>query len=250
MQYQLSVLDPNEQQVALTTISIPARSNSAKFIDELVRLPNDFGGTAFITSTSNSLSVVGLVFNGSVFFSQPAVTFGPTAQTPPVVASPGSQALTGVYYLREYTTFCCDFIPAVAATGHFVPPFRLRGSSGDASDPIVTGGMLELRSDFTFSLLLDLQDTANGTNASWQANGTYTAPRDGVVGPEFELRSPAFWYDGFIMPGTPTWDEYVRDFGDPRTGSVSIHDGDLSLQFNFKFGERVYKDSGIFTFRR
>jgi hypothetical protein len=43
------------------------RSDTAKFIDELVRLPVDLNGAAIISSASSSFSAVGLLFNGSTF---------------------------------------------------------------------------------------------------------------------------------------------------------------------------------------
>ncbi|PYR98798.1 MAG: hypothetical protein DMG12_21820 [Acidobacteria bacterium] len=76
-QYQITVLNLSGQQVAAANVSVPARLNVAKFVDELVTLPPSFTGSAFITSASGSFSVVGLLFNGSVFTSTPAVNFAP-----------------------------------------------------------------------------------------------------------------------------------------------------------------------------
>jgi hypothetical protein len=74
-QYQLSVVDLSGQPVATTSISVPARSNVAAFFDELVRLPADFNGAAFISSASSPFSAVGLLYNGSSFLSLAAVPF-------------------------------------------------------------------------------------------------------------------------------------------------------------------------------
>src|SRR6266581_3169604 len=61
-----------DQPVVMGAMSVPARSNSARFLDELVTLPANFSGAVSITSSSSSFSVVGLFFIGSVFLSQPA----------------------------------------------------------------------------------------------------------------------------------------------------------------------------------
>ena len=76
-QYQINVRNDSGQSIATTTISVPARSSVAKFFDELVQLPPNFGGSAVITSGSAStpFSAVGLLFNGSTFLSVAAVPF-------------------------------------------------------------------------------------------------------------------------------------------------------------------------------
>jgi hypothetical protein len=76
-QYQLTVLNSSGQPVVTGALSVPARSNSARFLDELVTMPANFTGAVSITSSSSPFSAVGLFFIGSVFLSQPAVTFGP-----------------------------------------------------------------------------------------------------------------------------------------------------------------------------
>jgi hypothetical protein len=74
-QYQISIVNDAGQQVATASLSVPARSNTARFVDELVQLPPNFGGGAIISSASGSFSAVGLLFNGSVFLSVAAVPF-------------------------------------------------------------------------------------------------------------------------------------------------------------------------------
>ena len=74
--YQLTVTNLSGQQIGVAGISVPARSNTAKFVDELVPLPDGFAGAALISSSAGTpFSAVGLVYSGSVFFSQPVVTF-------------------------------------------------------------------------------------------------------------------------------------------------------------------------------
>jgi hypothetical protein len=75
-QYQVTVAGPGGQQVGTTTVSVPARSNLPRFVDEIIALPNNFIGAVVITG-STPFSVVGLVYNGIVFFSQPPALLGP-----------------------------------------------------------------------------------------------------------------------------------------------------------------------------
>jgi hypothetical protein len=76
-QYQINLVNESGQTVVTASISVPARSSLAKFIDELVQLPANFsGGGAIISSTSTPFSAVGLLFNGSTFLSVAAVPFG------------------------------------------------------------------------------------------------------------------------------------------------------------------------------
>jgi hypothetical protein len=76
-QYRLTVIDPpTGQTIASTTISLPARSNLPRFLDQIVPLPQNFAGTVVITSvTGSAFSVVGLVFSGSTFLSMPATIY-------------------------------------------------------------------------------------------------------------------------------------------------------------------------------
>src|SRR5262245_13282262 len=76
-QYQITVVNETAQTVVTTSTSVPGRSSVAKFIDELVQLPANFGGGVIITgSASSPFSAVGLLFNGSTFLSVAAVPFG------------------------------------------------------------------------------------------------------------------------------------------------------------------------------
>lgn len=78
-QYQISILNDSLQQVASATIPVPARSNIARFVNEVVQLPSGYpGGAAIISSTSGPFSVVGLLFKGTTFLSLAAVPFPTT----------------------------------------------------------------------------------------------------------------------------------------------------------------------------
>jgi hypothetical protein len=75
-QYQITVVNDSGQTVVTTSVSVPARSSVAKFVDELVQLPANFGGGAIISgSASSPFSAVGLLYNGSTFLSVAAVPF-------------------------------------------------------------------------------------------------------------------------------------------------------------------------------
>jgi hypothetical protein len=76
--YQVTLSNQLGQTVASGSVQIPARSNLPKFLDEILAIPSGLSiGSVSITSSSTSFSVIGLFFNGVVFFSQPATTFSP-----------------------------------------------------------------------------------------------------------------------------------------------------------------------------
>jgi len=74
--YQLAVIDIEASQtVATTTITVPARSNLPRFLDEMFPLPKDFVGSVVITSSSTPFSLVGLLYIDAAFLSQPAAIY-------------------------------------------------------------------------------------------------------------------------------------------------------------------------------
>jgi hypothetical protein len=78
-QYQVTVYFGNGggRQIGPANVSVPARSNLATFLDEIMTFPSDFNVGAVVVSGSTPFSTVGLVFNGSVFFSEPAAVLVP-----------------------------------------------------------------------------------------------------------------------------------------------------------------------------
>lgn len=74
--YQINVVTASVEPVATASVSVPARSNIARFIDELVQLPANFSGAAII-SGSTPFSAMGLLFNRSTFLSVAVVPFAP-----------------------------------------------------------------------------------------------------------------------------------------------------------------------------
>jgi hypothetical protein len=74
-QYQVTIVNQLGQTVTTSNLSVPARSNVARFFDELVQLPAEFTGGAIISSASTPFSAVGLLFNGPTFLSVAAVPF-------------------------------------------------------------------------------------------------------------------------------------------------------------------------------
>jgi hypothetical protein len=74
--YQVNLVDASGQIVVASSVTVSARSNTARFLDEIVRIPDNFSiGSVSVTSSSAAFSLIGLFFNGNVFFSQPATTF-------------------------------------------------------------------------------------------------------------------------------------------------------------------------------
>jgi len=74
-QYQVTVTDASTGQTRSATITVPARSNFPKYVNQIVQLPQQFSGTAVITSTSGPFSLVGLAYIWSIFVSLPATTY-------------------------------------------------------------------------------------------------------------------------------------------------------------------------------
>jgi hypothetical protein len=74
--YHLSLIDDDANNtIATTTITVPARSNLPRFVDEILTVPPNFTGSVVITSTSSPFSAVGLIYNGSVFASEPVTIY-------------------------------------------------------------------------------------------------------------------------------------------------------------------------------
>jgi hypothetical protein len=71
-QYQLSLVNASGLVISSANVVVGARSNLAKFIDEVgLNVPTDFTG-AFVVNGTTQFSLVGLLFSGNVFTSQPA----------------------------------------------------------------------------------------------------------------------------------------------------------------------------------
>ena len=75
--YQLTLLNSSGVSIGTATLNVPSRSNKPQFVDELMAVPANFNGAVVIASAPGSgpFSVVGLIFSGNVFFSQPAAIF-------------------------------------------------------------------------------------------------------------------------------------------------------------------------------
>ena len=73
-QYQLALVTPAGQTVTSTTLTVAARSNVAKFIDEVFTpFPPNFTGAFTATSSGSAkFSLLGLIFMGDLFTSEPA----------------------------------------------------------------------------------------------------------------------------------------------------------------------------------
>jgi hypothetical protein len=74
-QYTIAVTDVSTGQVKSANVSVPARSNIAKFVNEIVPgLPDEFLGSVVITGPS-TFSVMSLVYIGSVFYGIPPTIY-------------------------------------------------------------------------------------------------------------------------------------------------------------------------------
>ena len=67
----VAVADLDGQQIAETTVNVPAKASQAFFVDALVTIPTGHTGQVLITTTG-SMYVVGLRFSGQVFTTIPA----------------------------------------------------------------------------------------------------------------------------------------------------------------------------------
>lgn len=71
-QYRVTLNNPGGQAVGTATVSVPARSNVARFADELLTVPPGFLGSVAISSvTGTPFSAIGFNFFGSAFLTQP-----------------------------------------------------------------------------------------------------------------------------------------------------------------------------------
>ena len=75
MQVLVSVLSPTGSTVGARSIDIPAKSNVAKFLADLVTLPQGFEGEMRIQSTSSSrFQAIGFYYFGTTFTTTPFTT--------------------------------------------------------------------------------------------------------------------------------------------------------------------------------
>ncbi len=65
--YTITVSDAGGKTVGSATQQLAARSSIAKFVNELVALPPNYYGQVVISSTTGTVSVIGLRFTGSIF---------------------------------------------------------------------------------------------------------------------------------------------------------------------------------------
>ena len=97
----VAVADLDGQQIAETTVNVPAKASQAFFVDALVTIPTGHTGQVLIGPSNNpgpSVYVVGLRFTGPVFTTIPATVFQQTTEPPPpppptLTPEPGDSAL-------------------------------------------------------------------------------------------------------------------------------------------------------------
>jgi hypothetical protein len=71
--YLVQAFDATNQQVGSATVQIPGQAQTAKFLDELIAVPNNFVGTVVISPASGTGAVyaIGLIYHGEVFTTIP-----------------------------------------------------------------------------------------------------------------------------------------------------------------------------------
>ena len=67
---------------ATATLSVPSKSNVAKFLHEVVQIPSDFTRGSATVSCDQQVSVMGLQFDGAIFTTLPAAVLSTTPVTP------------------------------------------------------------------------------------------------------------------------------------------------------------------------
>ena len=77
--YQITLVNGTGQTVSTGNVSVPARSNVAKFADEIMTVPPDLTGAVSVSSSAGTgpFSLLGLVFIGTAFTSEPAAILAP-----------------------------------------------------------------------------------------------------------------------------------------------------------------------------
>ena len=71
--YQVSMITASGQTAGSANVTVPARSNLARFAHDLVALPANFIGRAVVTAPGAAqFGMIGLNYFGAVFFTQPA----------------------------------------------------------------------------------------------------------------------------------------------------------------------------------
>ena len=69
--YDISIGDANGNIVGNTTQTLPGRSSTAKFLDEMIGLPPDYYGQVVVSSSTGIASIIGLRYTGAVFTTIP-----------------------------------------------------------------------------------------------------------------------------------------------------------------------------------
>jgi hypothetical protein len=71
--YLVQAFDATNQQVGSATVQIPGQGQTAKFLDELITVPNNFVGTVVISPAGGTDAVyaIGLSYHGEVFTTIP-----------------------------------------------------------------------------------------------------------------------------------------------------------------------------------
>jgi hypothetical protein len=80
--YEIDVYSSTDSlPIASTSLTLPAHSNRAAFLNDLVSVPADIYGPVTITSNDGAASVIGLRYTGNIFTTVPAVVKSTTSPT-------------------------------------------------------------------------------------------------------------------------------------------------------------------------
>ncbi|HLH30100.1 MAG TPA: putative Ig domain-containing protein, partial [Terriglobia bacterium] len=67
----ITVTDATGKSIGTATLSLPPRTSTAKFLNEFVSLPANFYGQAIVSSSTGTVSAIGLRFTGTAFTTIP-----------------------------------------------------------------------------------------------------------------------------------------------------------------------------------
>ncbi len=91
----VALKDPDRLSLGDSTISIPSKSNVARFLSQIIQTPPGFAGGSATISCDQQVAVIGLQFAGAVFTTLPPPILAATARsTPPGPTKPFNQQQT------------------------------------------------------------------------------------------------------------------------------------------------------------
>ena len=85
---------PERQNLGQTTLPVPSKSNVAKFLHQVIQIPDGFTGGSATVSCDQQVSLIGLQFVGAIFTTLPPAVLSttPVTLTTPAGLAPSDQA--------------------------------------------------------------------------------------------------------------------------------------------------------------